>query len=203
MRLSRLQLGLAFLAAAALLWLFEAPSAVSGTAAVYTSPDVTPGPQPVEATKSFSLADPRGVYERRVFGSGPNAAYVNVLFTEAGFLRSGDVHKCEQLNHVVFGELILTQRDVRRKRDVTSRHSGGAVIRIRPHVPHLYTFLADTLMTEAWRLPNGQPCPFQAWHYAPYRERIPAASAIAAHFDVAGESDPEVAKLQAQLEAGG
>jgi hypothetical protein len=98
-----------------------------------------------------------------------------VLFTRAGHLRSGDVHRCEQLNHVVFGSLTLTQR--RGGRDVVSHHSGGDVLRIPPHVPHLYAFDADTLMTEAWRTPAGQPCAFQAWLYAPYRQRIPAASA--------------------------
>ena len=116
------------------------------------------------------------MYEHRAgFPGSDTALYVNIIYTRAGHLRSGDVHTCEQLNHVVFGELTLTQR--LRGRDVVSRHAGGDVIRIPPHVPHLYFFDADTLLTEAWRTPSGAPCAFRAWLYAPYRARIPAASA--------------------------
>jgi hypothetical protein len=53
---------------------------------------------------------------------------------------------------------------------------GGDVVRIPPHVPHLYDYKTDTLMTETWRTKQGEPCAFKAWFYAPLRERIPKAS---------------------------
>jgi hypothetical protein len=141
------------------------------------------------AQSSFRFEDARGSYERVVFnGSAPPvpgtvAPYANLIFTRAGHLRSGDIHRCEQLNHVVFGALRLTQR--LRGRDVTTRHTSGDVMLIPPHVPHLYAFELDTLMTEAWRTPRGEPCEFRAWLYAPYRERIPPATTDK-RFDAAG-----------------
>ncbi len=131
------------------------------------------------ANASWRFEDARGVYEHRAGFAADTAdvaaPYVNVAFSRAGELRSGDLHDCEQLNHLVFGAATLTQR--LRGRDVVSRHAGGDVIAIPPHVPHLYHFTQDTLMTEAWRTPDGAPCAFRAWFYAPYRDRIPAASA--------------------------
>lgn len=35
--------------------------------------------------------------------------YVNVIHTRKGHMRSGDIHKCEQLNHIVFGRVTLTE----------------------------------------------------------------------------------------------
>ena len=32
-----------------------------------------------------------------------NATGVNVVYTHAGSLRSGDLHPCEQVNHIVWG----------------------------------------------------------------------------------------------------
>lgn len=163
----------------------------TGDPNVYTSPLVTPAPEnplPLDAG-SFRFEDARGVYEHHVFGvrpvrnetvavSGllPMQPYVNLLFTISGHKRSGDIHKCEQLNHIVFGEALLT-RVLRNGREVTTRHRGGDVLRVPPHTPHLYSYLSDTLMTETWRHADGRPCEFRAWFYAPLRDRIPAASA--------------------------
>lgn len=99
---------------------------------------------------------------------------MNLVFTRAGHLRSGDIHACEQLNHIVFGAATLTQ--LRGGRDVVTRLAGGDVVRIPPHTPHLYEFTRDSLMTETWRTPSGEPCAFRAWLYGPYRARIPAAT---------------------------
>ena len=60
---------------------------------------------------------------------------------------------------------------------------GGDVVRIPPHVPHLYAFLSDSLMTETWRTPDGRPCEFGAWLYKPFRDRIPAATAVKSFVD--------------------
>ena len=127
------------------------------------------------ASDSFRFDDARGTYERRA-GFGPGGEYVNIVYTRAGHLRSGDIHVCEQLNLIVFGRATLTQ--LRRGRETVTQLRGGDVVRIPPHVPHLYAFPVDTLMTEAWRTPDGRPCEFRAWLYAPFRERIPAATAV-------------------------
>ena len=130
---------------------------------------------------SFRFEDARGAYERRSFAGGE---YVNLVYTRAGFLRSGDVHKCEQLNHIVFGRATLTQ--LRRGRETATQLRGGDVVRIPPHVPHLYAFHDDSLMTETWRHPDGTPCEFRAWLYKPLRDRIPPASAVK-RFDAGGK----------------
>ena len=76
---------------------------------------------------------------------------------------------------MLFGAATLTQRV--RGRDVDTPLRGGDTVRIPPHVPHLYAYGEDTLMTETWRHADGTPCAFKAWFYAPYRDRIPAATA--------------------------
>jgi hypothetical protein len=162
----------------------------AGDSSIYSSPLVTPAPEnplPLDAG-SFRFEDARGVYEHHVFGAPPaqkasadsgllvEQPYVNLLFTTAGHKRSGDIHKCEQLNHILFGDVLLT-RVLRKGSQVTTRHRGGDVIRVPPHVPHLYAYTSDTLMSETWRHADGRPCEFKAWFYKPLRDRIPAASA--------------------------
>lgn len=95
--------------------------------------------------------------------------YVNVIFTTRGQMRSGDIHPCEQLNHIVFGRVTLTQLvgelpvDAARRpahrsahrpplpdtvparrdagmREINQTFSGGDVVRIPAHVPHLYSY---------------------------------------------------------------
>ena len=52
---------------------------------------------------------------------------------------------------------------------------GGKTIVIGAHVPHLYEFLEDTLMTEVWRDPHTKlPCEYKSWYFKPFRDRIPA-----------------------------
>ena len=168
----------------------------AGDAHIYDSPLVSPAPvNPLDdrASTSFRFEDARGVYERHVFpgdtgtrGEGGETPYVNLLFTYAGHKRSGDIHKCEQLNHIIYGDVQLT-RVLRSGREVTTRHRGGDVVRVPPHVPHLYSYSRDTLMSETWRHADGTPCEFQAWFYKPLRDRIPAATAEK-RFTAAGDA---------------
>ena len=109
-------------------------------------------------------------------GEGGESPYVNVVFTRAGYKRSGDLHACEQLNGVLFGRAELTQV-YRGGRSRTIILRGGDQVRIPAFVPHLYDFVEDTLMTETWRNADGSPCPFKAWLYEPLRRLIPPASA--------------------------
>ena len=56
---------------------------------------------------------------------------------------------------------------------VTELVTGDQIV-IPPHVPHLYEFLEDTLMTESWvHGENRTQCAFKAWFYQPLRRRIP------------------------------
>ena len=67
---------------------------------IYDSPHVTEAPA---ATSTGSFQDARGSYDQRVYGDGENGTSVNVVFTRKGHLRSGDLHACEQVNHLVWG----------------------------------------------------------------------------------------------------
>jgi len=147
---------------------------------IYESELVVEAPPPSLAGRSSRFEDARGVYERLCFGaaapSANGAPCVNVLFTRKGFLRSGDLHKARQVNHIVSGSVRLTQRigDA----DATSVHHGAETIVLPAHTPHLYEFLEDTLMTEHWIDEMGRPAEFRAWLFQPYRLRISNASLL-------------------------
>jgi hypothetical protein len=52
---------------------------------------------------------------------------------------------------------------------------------VAAHVPHLFEFVEDTLMTETWRHPRTHTqCPFEVWYYRPFRDRVDAATLAAA-----------------------
>jgi len=136
-------------------------------ARILKSDDVVPAPSPSLAGNSSRFEDERGSYEQRCFGSG---MCVNVLFTRKGFLRSGDLHRDRQVNHIVAGAVKLTQRIG--KTDVTSSHRAAETVVLPAFTPHLYEFLEDTLMTEHWIDEGGKPAPFKAWLFKPYRDLI-------------------------------
>ena len=111
----------------------------TGDPGIYSWPGVQPAPAapPHSGNGSLHFTDARGSYEQLRFDRG---FYLNAVFTRQGHLRSGDLHKCEQLNHIVFGRARLTQLTAAGW-EVVTEHAGGAVITIPPHVPHLYDFL--------------------------------------------------------------
>jgi hypothetical protein len=62
------------------------------------------------------------------------------VYTRAGHLRSGDIHACEQLNHIVFGRGTLTQLRVSlgsRAHTVLWRcsHATRPALFVMPHPP--------------------------------------------------------------------
>jgi len=178
---------------AALVLVFRAhPPAGSGIAGagsefIYDSPLVTAAPAPNLAILGDSaLVDARGTYQRHAFGAADATAddravppYVNVLYSKAGTLRSGDIHRCAQLNVLATGSATLTRLVA--GDELVTHHVGGvppdSVILIPPHVPHLWSFTADTVMTESWlgSAADGGQCAFQAWYYAPFRARVAAS----------------------------
>jgi len=152
-------------------------------AAIYDSPEVVLAPPAMLHRSGEKFADARGEYVQLVFNEEAKenvAPYVNVIFTRAGHLRSGDVHRCTQLNSVVFGAVELTTRS-HDGNDKTQHYGQGEAIRIPPHTPHLYRFIQDTVLTEAWTQPDGSPCSFEAWLYKPFRDRISSASLERTH----------------------
>eukprot|EP01001_Neometanema_parovale_P010203 NODE_6433_length_847_cov_133.828729_g6197_i0.p1 GENE.NODE_6433_length_847_cov_133.828729_g6197_i0~~NODE_6433_length_847_cov_133.828729_g6197_i0.p1 ORF type:complete len:240 (+),score=29.11 NODE_6433_length_847_cov_133.828729_g6197_i0:81-722(+) len=139
----------------------------AGHSSVHDSELVVPAPPNTLKGDQTRFDDARGSYQQLRFGENQ---YLNVIFTKAGHQRSGDLHKCAQVNYISWGQVRLTL--VRHGREYVSEHSAGDVITIPAHVPHLYYFDKDTLMTEQWRHPDGSPCPFEAFFYTPLRERI-------------------------------
>lgn len=128
------------------------------------------------------FTDQRGSYLRfEPTDKNENNLYVNVVFSKKGSKRSGDVHKCTQVNHVVFGRVSLTTTKkpfAVGEGERTIEYFKDDVIRIQPHVPHIYEFKEDTIFTENWEHEDGSPCEFKAWLYEPFRSRISSASLV-------------------------
>jgi len=120
-----------------------------------TKPESKPG-----ALEAPVFEDVRGRIERLDF----QGAKYNLLETKKGFMRSGDLHKNTQFDLILAGKAELwTLVD-----NVTQKTVVGPnqLIVLKPHVPHLFNFLEDTIMIEYW---NG---PFETWFYTPYRDII-------------------------------
>ena len=65
--------------------------------------------------------------------------------------------------------------------ETVSEVSSSETVLIAAHVPHLFEFLEDTVMTEVWRHPRTHTqCPFDLWYYRPFRDRVDAATLAAA-----------------------
>ena len=148
-----------------------------GDPKVYDRAEIHPAPASPSPRGSFSFSDARGTYERREFetmeGEDPDdPPYVNIVRTFPGQLRSGDVHKCHQVNVLAFGRARVTtvEKDGRERTRVVT---GGDRVVIPAHTPHLYEFLEDTVMTESWvHARDRTRCAFEAWFHAPLRERV-------------------------------
>ena len=148
-----------------------------GDPKIYARAEVDPAPAGDAPRGSFSFSDARGTYERREFeameGDDPDdPPYVNIVRTFPGQLRSGDVHKCHQVNVLAFGRARVTTVD-ERGRERTRIVAGGDRVVIPAHTPHLYEFLEDTVMTESWvHARDRTRCAFEAWFHAPLRDRV-------------------------------
>ena len=76
---------------------------------------------------------------------------MNVIHTRAGHLRSGDVHRCHQVNVLAAGRATLTTlHGPRFDREVVTHLRAGDHVVIPPNVPHLYAFEEESVMTESW-----------------------------------------------------
>ena len=108
-------------------------------------------PASLSSQSNAQFTDQRGSYLRfEPTDKNENNLYVNVVFSKKGFKRSGDVHKCTQVNHVVFGRVSLTTTKkpfAVGEGERTIEYFKDDVIRIQPHVPHIYEFKDDTAPT--------------------------------------------------------
>ena len=126
-------------------------------------------PEVITPTQSGGLQQPRftdhrGTIERVEL----EGVKVNILYTKAGVMRSGDFHPHPQLDILLSGkvELRTLQNGVHETREV----GPNTLIVLEPYVPHLFNFLEPTVMMEWW---DG---PFECHYYKPYRDIIDAAA---------------------------
>lgn len=99
-RLARLPLAAALFT---LLLLGSRQLGLRGDPRILQSPlvrEAEPAPASADRLKPFTFSDARGTYSSLHFpgSDGGVSPYVNVIFTRAGYLRSGDLHACEQFN---------------------------------------------------------------------------------------------------------
>jgi len=131
-----------------------------GDVRIYSSPLVFKPETKPGSLESPVFEDIRGKIERIDF----KGTKFNIIGTKKGFMRSGDLHKNTQFDLILSGkiELWVLTEDITEK---TIVYPNQYVV-LKPHVPHLFNFLEDTVMIEWW---DG---PFEAWFYKPYRDII-------------------------------
>lgn len=113
-----------------------------------------------DALEAPIYEDIRGKIERINF----NGSKFNIIETKKGFMRSGDLHKNTQFDLIISGkiELWTLTKNGTEKTIITPNQ----YVILKPHMPHLFNFLENTVMIEWW---DG---PFEAWFYKPYRDII-------------------------------
>lgn len=110
--------------------------------------------------KTEFFSDQRGeLHVNKIKGADFNA-----IFTKAGAYRAGDYHSAEQYSVVLKGEVEITLRQ--NHQDIIKKYGPNELIVIPTNTPHLYKFLADTVMIE-WLAG-----PYTPRYYEPYRKII-------------------------------
>jgi hypothetical protein len=147
--------------------------ALVGTAAIFSSPNVL---APINAPRtSRSSRKDDGIPAPSIFYDirgeihnikVNNNQRINVLYTKAGFLRSGDIHPNVQCDFIFSGRVKVWTLLKDGSTSITS-YEKHDFIEIPKGVPHIFEFVEDTVMAEWWE-PQG----FQAWFYKPYREIV-------------------------------
>lgn len=132
------------------------------------APDVAdhlyaPPPRHGEVAVPSVVRDSRGAVHNLKIGG----FRFNVLVSSANTLRSGDVHRANQYDMIFSGKVRVTTRE--RGRDVEREYTAGELVVIPAHVPHIFTFLNDTVMAEWWYTD------FETRYYKPYRAKVDSA----------------------------
>ncbi|GKY99512.1 hypothetical protein MPSEU_000905400 [Mayamaea pseudoterrestris] len=139
-----------------------------GTPLILQSKYVAEAPErvnrPVPVPSFYS--DDRGeihnvcVGQTKSTGSQRKGQRINLLYTKAGVMRSGDLHPNTQHDFVFSGSVKVwtLQKDGHTHVHVYNKND---VIAIPPFTPHLFEFEQDSVLAEWW---DGD---FKAWFYEP------------------------------------
>ena len=130
-----------------------------GDPSIYTSPQIEKS-KSTETPKDLSFEDNRG----RINFLDINGVKVHLQYTKKGFRRGGDLHKNTQYNAIISGKVKITTLE--NNKEVENILDQNSFVIIKPHVPHLFEFLEDTVMAEWW---DG---PFQSWYFKPFRNLV-------------------------------
>ncbi|KAL7550840.1 hypothetical protein ACHAWF_014039 [Thalassiosira exigua] len=155
-----------------------------GSDAIFSSPNVTPPPNvtlgnavPLPPADDGIPApsvyyDDRGeIHNVKVGSSGrrgddDSVRRINILYTRAGCMRSGDMHPNEQCDFVFSGKVSVWTLAGDGSTTVTTYRKHDFV-KIPRGTPHVFEFVEDTVLAEWWE-PQG----FQCWFYKPYRDIV-------------------------------
>lgn len=137
-----------------------------GTPDILSHPDISDAPpnvnQPIPVPSIYR--DDRGEIHNMKIG----VKRLNLLYTKAGVMRSGDLHVDTQHDFVFSGKVrvwIMNEHGITEK----TVHGPKQYLAISPYVPHVFEFLEDTVIAEWWDRP------FHSWFYQPYRRIVEAS----------------------------
>jgi hypothetical protein len=159
---------------------FEADAKFVGSSTLISSPNT------IEPTDKIFVrlppmpsvhTDGRGeVWNLRVGSYHPDAETfsrrINLSHTKKGVMRHGDFHPNVQCGFIFSGRLEVwtpgpdgrTQKKLYGPKDY---------LEVAPYVPHVYNYVADTIMAEWWESTgSGEGSHFKHWFYAPYRRIV-------------------------------
>ena len=137
---------------------------------------IPPSSPPLDDDGDDGIPAPSIYYDVRgeIHNVRVNGKYrISILYTRAGYLRSGDLHPNEQCDFVFSGKVrvwTLAENGSTTKTTYGQR----SFISIPRGVPHVFEFVEDTVMAEWWE-PRG----YQAWFYGPYRDIVHRSMMIA------------------------
>ena len=97
-----------------------------------------------------------------------NQHRINILYTNSGYLRSGDIHPNTQCDFIFSGSVKVWTLSNIDGSTITTTYGKHEFIKIPRGVPHVFEFIEDTVMAEWWEDPSG----FECWFYKPYRDIV-------------------------------
>lgn len=137
-----------------------------GTRAILDSPNVEAAPdrvnRPVDVPSVYE--DARGSIHNLLVG----AKRINLLSTEAGVMRSGDIHATTQHDFVFAGQVEVWTLQPNGT-TLKQAYAANQYIAIPPYTPHIFNFIESTVMAEWW------DDKFYAWFYRPHRDLVEAS----------------------------
>ena len=162
--------------------LFPHDGALVGSPDLLDSPNVKPPANAVNdpiPTPSI-YTDGRGeIFNTKIsFGGGDCSGNrhnlperINILYTQEGVMRSGDIHANYQCDFVFAGsvEVWTLQKDGSTKK---ATYGPKQYVEIPPFTPHIFNFVKGTVMAEWWEGRGPSSSEFRAWFYSPYRSIV-------------------------------